>query len=404
MNTTFERFAFEPATDPVDPNILASEICACFNSVLILPDHADIGLVMWTVHTYVIEPANEPQVIDKSPLLLVNSPDRQCGKSTLRSVLEELVARPRPTSSLSDAVLYRIMEAEQPTFLIDEADTFLNDRKTLVGLLNDGYTPSGRAYRMGGPDRNKLESHSAWGAKAIFGIGSLPETIESRSIQIQMRRKRADENVTKLNNYKRANPELFSRLRSQILRFILDNRDRIRDYYPVLPDELGDREQDNWEPLLKIAHAFGPQWERRTYEAAIALSKDSSPTQSEGEQLLADLVSMFAENETDRLPSSYIVGRLNDEETRRWGDFNRGKGMTTRDLAHILRRYGVQPQNLRTKNGVVKGYLKSDLDDQFSRYLETSATALQDVATIPIMSGQVSSPSESWGQNAPSSY
>jgi len=113
---------------------------------------------------------------------------------------------------------------------------------------------------------------------------------------------------------------------------------------------------------------------------------------------------MFAENNTDRLPSSYIVGRLNDEETRRWVDFNRGKGMTTRDLAAILRRYGVQPQNLRTKTGVVKGYLRSDLDDQFSRYLETSATALQHAASIPITNDQAIVTPESLGHDAFSPY
>lgn len=382
MKDQFVRFNFEPAQDPVDPNILASEICACLNSVLILPDHADIACKLWIAHSYIIEPSSEPQVIDRSPLLLVTSPDRQCGKSTLRSLLEELVARPRATSNLSDAVLYRIMEAEQPTLLIDEADTFLKERKGLIGLINDGYTPSGNALRIGGSDYNQLEVYSSWGAKAIFGIGELPETIESRSIKVQMRRKRKDETVTRLNHYKRANPEIFARLRSQLLRFVIDHRDVIAGYCPVLPDGLDDREEDNWETLLKVAHAFGPVWEQRARDAAVALSKGANPIQSQGEQLLEDLMQLFAENDADRLASGYIVRRLNDDETRNWGDFNRGNGMTPRDLAAILRRYSVQPQNLRTKAGVVKGYLLTDLQDQFARYLETPATPLHDPGPI----------------------
>lgn len=382
MRNQFVRFDFEPAQDPVDPHILASEICACLNAVLILPDYADIATMLWIAHTFVIEPASEPQVIDRSPLLLVTSPDRQCGKSTLRYVLEELVARARATSNLSDAVLYRIMEAEQPTLLIDEADTFLKERKGLTGLINDGYTPSGNALRIGGSDFNQLEVYSSWGAKAIFGIGDLPETIESRSIKIQMRRKRKDETVIRLNHYKRANPEIFSRLRSQLLRFVIDYKDAIAGYYPVLPDGLDDREEDNWETLLKVAHAFGPVWEQHAREAAVALSRGANPIQSQGEQLLEDLMQLFAENGADRLASGYIVRRLNDDETRSWGDFNRGNGLTPRDLAAILRRYGVYPQNVRTKGGIVKGYLMIDLKDQFSRYLETPATALHDPSLI----------------------
>lgn len=313
MNDQFARFSFEPAQDPVDPNILASEICVCLNSVLILPDHADIACTLWIAHTYVIEPASEPQAVDRSPLLLVTSPDKQCGKTTLRSVLEELVARPRATSNLSDAVLYRIMEAEQPTLLIDEVDTFLKERKGLIGLINDGYTPSGNALRIGGSDYNQLEVYSSWGAKGLFGIGDLPETIESRSIKIQMRRKRKDETVTRLNHYKRANPEIFARLRSQLLRFVIDHRDVIAGYSPALPDGLDDREEDNWETLLKVAHAFGPVWEQRAREAAVALSKGANPIQSQGEQLLEDLMHLFAETDADRLASGHIVRRLNED-------------------------------------------------------------------------------------------
>src|SRR5947208_1489958 len=67
-------------------------------------------------------------------------PERQCGKTTLLTVLSELVNRPVVSSNVSPPALFRAIEELRPTLLIDEADTFLKGNDEFRGILNAGYT------------------------------------------------------------------------------------------------------------------------------------------------------------------------------------------------------------------------------------------------------------------------
>jgi hypothetical protein len=53
-------------------------------------------------------------------------------------LLGALVRRPLQTSNVTTAVVFRAIEAYQPTLLVDEADTFLRDHDELRGVLNTG--------------------------------------------------------------------------------------------------------------------------------------------------------------------------------------------------------------------------------------------------------------------------
>src|SRR5580692_10647850 len=64
--------------------------------------------------------------------------------------------------------------------------------------------------------------------------------------------------------------------------------DELRDAEPDLPDELGDRAADAWEPLLAIADLAGGDWPMRACAAAVELSASSDGDEvSRGVQLLA---------------------------------------------------------------------------------------------------------------------
>src|SRR5438477_9499778 len=51
-------------------------------------------------------------------------------KTTLMTLLSELVNRPEPAANISSPAFYRAIEELRPTLLIDEADTLLPDRKS----------------------------------------------------------------------------------------------------------------------------------------------------------------------------------------------------------------------------------------------------------------------------------
>src|SRR5205814_5034442 len=133
------------------------------------------------------------------------SPEEQCGKTTLWTVLSHLVNRPEIAANISPPAFFRVIEENRPTLLIDEADTFLKRNVELRGILNAGYTRD-TAYVVrvsnqkgsereseGAPDRQKAGSRlarfSCFCPKAIASIGRLPETLADRCILFWMQRK-----------------------------------------------------------------------------------------------------------------------------------------------------------------------------------------------------------------------
>jgi putative DNA primase/helicase len=362
-----ERFDFEPWDSAVDGSALISDISNHLSSVVVLPQHADFAIALWLIHTYLIEPADDDQVINTSPILLVNSPDRQCGKSTVKKLLSTLAPRTVLVDNISQAALYRYIELEQPTLLIDEADTFLTGKPELIGILNSGYKPDGHVIRQGGVNYQDPTKFSTWSAKAIFGIC------------IPMKRKKASEKVERLNGYLRQHSEDLTNLKRRILRFCLDNQEQLGMVVPDLPNELDDRQQDNWEPLLQIAHVCGSNWVNLANQTAVSLSpKNLHDETNLAEMLLADIEQIFQTKGVDRIKSNELTRDLTLDATKPWGDLRKGRPMVEIDLARLLKRYGIGPVDIRFDGRIYKGYYRADFDDAFERYLGIGATPQQE--------------------------
>jgi putative DNA primase/helicase len=374
-----ERFDFEPWDSAVDGPTLITDISNHLRSVVVLPQHADFAIALWLIHTYLIEPADDDQVINTSPILLVNSPDRQCGKSTVKKLLSTLAPRTVLVDNISQAALYRYIELEQPTLLIDEADTFLTGKPELIGILNSGYKPDGHVIRQGGVNYQDPTKFSTWSAKGIFGIGDMPDTLFSRCICIPMKRKKPSEKVERLNGYLRQHSEDLMNLKRRILRFCLDHQEQIRQAVPDLPSELDDRQQDNWEPLLQIAHVCGSDWVTLANQAAVSLSpKNIHDETNLAEMLLADIEQIFRAKAVDRIKSIELIRELISDPTKPWVDYRKNRPMIEYDAAYLLKRYGISSRDIRFDGKILKGYYRADFDDAFERYLGIGATPQQE--------------------------
>ena len=80
---------------------------------------------------------------------------------------------------------------------------------------------------------------------------------------------------------------------------------------PHLPDELDDRAQDCWEPLLAIADLAGGDWPARARAAAIALSSgEAREDDSLGARLLQDIYNVFHANGTQRYKTADLIAEL----------------------------------------------------------------------------------------------
>src|SRR5262249_3091491 len=162
----------------------------------------------------------------------------------------------------------------------------------------------------------------------------------------------------------------FQPLRRRSTRWSQDNLPSLRISDPIVPAQLDDRAADNWRPLFAIADAAGGTWPEQARKAALTLSGSASEADtSAAVQALADLRDLFRKRRADRIRSAEIVADLAEMLDRPWPEWARGKPLTQRQLARLLRPFGVQPRKIRLGEETAQGYLLEDLQDTFERYL-----------------------------------
>jgi putative DNA primase/helicase len=118
----------------------------------------------------------------------------------------------------------------------------------------------------------------------------------------------------------------------------------LRDARPELPDVLGDRAADVWEPLLAIADLAGGPWPDRARRAAKALVGEASDEDIRVE-LLHDIHTLFIESEpnTAFIASGDLVTKLCGLEDRPWASWRNGKALSGHGRARLLKPFGVVP-------------------------------------------------------------
>jgi len=378
--STLPFVVHEAAFDPVDPNVLFTEISRAIRSHIVLePEQADAA-TLWLVQTHMTDDA------DVSPLLLINAPERACAKTLLQQLLGLLARNALFASNASMSALFRSIDKWEATLMIDEADTFFRDNSELHGMVNAGYKKGGFVLRSeAAGDSYEPKMFPVYGAKSIAGISlekHLPDATMSRAIVINMRRKMVHEKVERMRNLDK---ELFERLGSQIVRFAQDYQNRVRAARPQLPEELSDRAQDNWEPLLAIAACAGDEWLKRAIDAALKLSAASDEKTSTSNDLLADIKTVLFAWDRPTIRTQELIDKLNADADMGWNSYNRGKPLTPKNLAKLLEPYGIRPKTVRQKDGTTpKGYERADFWDAFERYLKPVAK--------PVHSGVPASP------------
>jgi len=363
----------EPWPETVEGKYLYSELVDIFRKHIIFPHHSAVACALWVMHTYVHE------AFQISPILGITSPEKRCGKTTLLSLLEAVVYKPAVGASFTAAAIYRVIEKHRPTLIIDEADTFLNDNMDLRGVINSGHTKRMAFVCRCTGDNHEPTMFSTWAPKALACIGELPGTISDRSIEVIMHRKTSSD---KVERFRQKNVSELSSLRSKLIRWGQDNIDTLEVTEPDIPESLSDRLADTWEPLLAIAKVTGEDCYKEAREATLKLSvKDEANTK--GTELLSDIQNILKKQKySDSIFTKDLTVELNDLEERPWSEFNNGKGLSSRNLAKLLKPFGIKSKDIRSGTDVKKGYEANSFTDAFNRYLRvekaTSATLLLD--------------------------
>jgi hypothetical protein len=361
--------------DVPDGRELLDDLVAFIRRFVVMSEAQARVLALWIPHTHAFEAA------ETTPYISITSAEKESGKTRVLEVLSTLVARPWFTGRTTAAVLIRKIDAERPTLLLDESDAaFKGDKEyaeALRGQLNTGYRRGGAASLCVGQGANiSYKDFETFSPKAIAGIGSLPDTVASRSIPIRLERRAPDEKVERWRE--RRGRDQAEPLRQRVEAWAAAYVGQLRGAEPEIPDELGDRAQDTAEPLLAIADCVGGEWPQRARVALIELHAQTVvEDDSIGVRLLADIAHAFEHFDTDKLASEQLLGYLHSLDEAPWAEWGKaGKGLNAKGLADVLRRFRIKSRAVRLDDGVAKGFKREQFEPVFARYLRFSGYAV----------------------------
>jgi Protein of unknown function (DUF3631) len=372
-----QKSAFAESLEPHGWEIL-DDVRKFIRRFCVFPDdHALNAVTLWAAHTHMIEHFHT------TPRLLLSSPEPGSGKTRVLEVLELLVPNSMFSLSASPAAVFRTLKDKQITLLFDEVDAIWSrkgkddNHEDLRALLNAGYKRGATIPRCVGPN-HEVQHFPVYTAVALAGIGDLPDTIMSRAIIVRMRRRGPADRVSPFRS--RANDGEGHQLRDDLAYWAAKVGKEVGDAWPTLPDNIVDRPAEIWEPLIAVADAAGGSWPIVARDACVALCAVAQDrTASLGVRLLGDLRTVFAHD--DAMHTETILERLADgeesglEADSPWADL-RGKPINSRQLAEMLRPYGVSPLKVKIHGRSLQGYRRADLHDAWVRYLSSvSATA-----------------------------
>jgi hypothetical protein len=324
-------------------------------------DHSVVAVALWVAATHAIHCWNA------APRLVLNSPQKRCGKTRALDVIAGLSHHPLITVNASAAAIFRSLAGERPpTLIIDEADTIFGTKRSaeqnedLRALLNAGHQRNRPALRCAGPNREPTE-YSTFAMVAMAGIGTMPDTITDRAVNITMRRRTTGEHVSQFRA-RRDEPVLHS-LRDRLAVWAEAHAVELTAAVPEMP--VQDRAADTWEPLIATADAVGGRWPALAREACKALvdgAEEAEDDRSLDIKLLNDIRRIFAEKDAEFLLSFDLLAALQGLAESPWGAFE----LTANKLARRLTPYGVKPGHNPEKTA--RGYRLDSFYDAFQRY------------------------------------
>ncbi|WP_455753942.1 DUF3631 domain-containing protein [Streptomyces longwoodensis] len=205
----------------------------------------------------------------------------------------------------------------------------------------------------------------------VAGLGSLPDTISTRSIVVRMRRRARNERVEpfRARTHEAEGHKLRDRLAewaAQARGFVPAPGPRCPTESLTVPPTCGSRYWPSRTPSV----ASGPSGPAT--RVTLVRTAQTTDKHSLGIRLLTDLRNHVLIGK-DKLPTIAALDRLNAPGDAPWADLD-GKPLDNRRLARMLREYmtadnpPVRSRNIRTAGGVLKNFYAEDLADAWARY------------------------------------
>jgi hypothetical protein len=252
--------------------------------------------------------------------------------------------------------------ASGSTLLIDEADNLLIER-SMRSALNAGHKAGGEFARV---IKNKTNLFPVFGPVALAAIGTLPLTIMSRSVVVNMHRADPKSKIVRFDRGD-ANQTLdLLRTKNEAVQWanqVQLNRD------PDVPASLG-RVADKWRVLIAIADSLG-HGETARNAAATIMGEYVAPDVKI--LLLRDIRVIFNTMDARILPSKVLVDKLLDLEDSEydWSEYR----LTQTKLGRVLSEFQIKAQQgwwpeyvHRDRQRHVRYYARRDFESMWRRY------------------------------------
>jgi hypothetical protein len=353
---------------PVNAANLIIDLEKFFTERVYLPMGAALLLAYFVLNTYVFE------LFDTAPYLSIESATPGRGKSTLLDLLKALCRSARKATSLSEAALFRIIDAEKPTLLIDEAKALegRSERAEAIrAVAHEGYKVGGQVPRCEG-DEHDIRWFDVYCPKAIAEIGGLSGALLDRCVVIHM--EKAPRNHVRRSTRVRALKRDSHPLVEQLKAYALQSMVQLGQLYAEEPDQgywptVKDREAELYGPLLIHAKLIGAEAEQRLLAVVENFTAAKSKIKAEDWEIAkavamlevleglegdttftpGDLVDGLAEYEVWSLAFGKVKGA--DEKTRH-------KGMAAK-IGYFLKSFRLQGDG---SSGVKKYDLRAAID------------------------------------------
>jgi hypothetical protein len=348
----------EPSPTHVNPLDLMSKVTKFIARFVVMTPSERTLIFFWSFLPWTV------QLWPKLAILRITSPEKQCGKSTALDVLEQLIPNPFLTINISAAALYRLIEALKPTVLVDEADSFASTREDFRNIACGGFDRNRPVVRFN-TETQQVETFQTHGCRVIASIGSLHETIEDRSVFVQLTKKAYDQEVEQLTDVPAAE---FEELRQMYARVVAGHFGEFASQKLKRPEAFVSREWDKYRPLLTIASVFG------CYELALraftTVMRAYDPQTSVAIEILLRMRVMFkvCSQPEKFLFTHAVVLELNKDKEAPWGDLK--DQLTQKKLAGYLRPFKIKSRNKQDGAGnQAKAYFYEDFKNVFKSYL-----------------------------------
>ncbi len=119
----------------------------------------------------------------------------------------------------------------------------------------------------------------------------------------------------------------------------------------------------------------GPAWSETAFETAARYGQaaDETPIDSPCVRLLADIRACFDGADVDKMTTADLLTSLHGLGEAPWSTWERGKPLSAMALATLLRRYKIQPKQIRSGGATPRGYERRQFDEAFAAYLPKKA-------------------------------